>query len=121
MKFVHPNHSSPMKRRTIMTIQESSVMAASSGASADVWSEQSNVTDANGSKTSKGPALAAYNGKLYLAFRGENSSSLHVCSFDGSSWSAQTNLTDLNGAETDDSPALAVYENKLYAVYPGEG
>ncbi len=83
------------------------------------WSPQTNITDINGAKTSASPALAAFGNRLYLVYRGADSSNIWSCSFDGSTWSAQTNITDINGAKTSASPALAAFGNRLYLVYRG--
>jgi hypothetical protein len=104
-----------------MQPQESSAIATPAAAISETWSGQSRVTDANGAKTSKGPALAFYKGKLYMVYRSDDSSGeILYCTFDGSRWSAQINLSDQNQALTSQGPALAVFNNKLYLAFRGK-
>ena len=65
-----------------------------------------------------GPSLASFNGKLYSAWKGENSDQgIYYASYDGTKWSAQTNIA---GVGTSVGPALATFNSKLYAVWKGE-
>lgn len=90
------------------------------------WSAQSEITDESG-KNVKGPqtgaavGLAAFDKKLYMVYRGKDSSNMWACAFDGSKWEHdETDITAQNSAETSKSPALAVLDDKLYAIYRGQ-
>lgn len=85
-------------------------------------SSQTEITSANGAETSTAPALAAYNGYLYMAYLGWGASTtLYSCFFDGSTWHNQTNITTANGAQSGSAPALATYNNLLYMATRGWG
>lgn len=85
-------------------------------------SSQTEITSANGAETSTAPALAAYNGYLYMAYLGCGASTtLYSCFFDGSTWHNQTNITTANGAQSGSAPALATYNNLLYMATRGWG
>ena len=72
------------------------------------------------SKTSDGPAMAEYNGKLYLAYKGSGSNDLWYNVFDGTSWLADDLEISQNGrSQTSSRPALAVYGKQLYLAYRG--
>jgi hypothetical protein len=74
------------------------------------------------SQTDAGPALAAYNGKLYLAYKGAGSNDLWYNVFDGANWLATDLEISQNGrSQTDAGPALAVYNGLLYLAYKGAG
>jgi hypothetical protein len=69
-------------------------------------------------KTSKGPALAVYNGKLYAAYRSNSSNDLWYNVFDGTSWLTQDlKITQAGHTQSSEGPALAAYNGKLYLVY----
>ena len=53
------------------------------------WSAQTKIP---GFATSQAPAIAAFKGKLYLAWKGADDDTLRLASFDGHSWSAETQL-----------------------------
>ncbi|MBD8514068.1 hypothetical protein IFO68_15415 [Photobacterium sp. CAU 1568] len=85
------------------------------------WSQQTDITDDNGAKTQNSPALAAFNGRLYLAYQGSGSDSIYICSSaDGVNFGDQTKITSQNDAETDSQPALAAFNGRLYLAYRGE-
>jgi hypothetical protein len=68
--------------------------------------------------TNKGPALAEYGGKLYLAYRSSSSDELWYNVFDGTGWLLQDiKITQGGHTKTGDAPALAVYAGKLYMAY----
>ena len=74
------------------------------------------------SLTSEGPAMALYNGKLFLAYKGKDSDDLWYNTFDGHSWLANDLEITQNGHSlTSASPALAVYNGLLYLAYRGSG
>jgi hypothetical protein len=74
------------------------------------------------SQTDAGPALAAYNGNLYLAYKGAGSNDLWYNVFNGANWLATDLEISQNGrSQTDASPALAAYNGKLYLAYKGAG
>jgi len=81
------------------------------------WSPQTKVTEQNDARTLMTPALAPYQGRLYLVYHGLGGRDQHLlaCSSgDGYSWSDQTYISEINGARTWSSPAAA----ELH--YPGQ-
>jgi len=69
-------------------------------------------------KTSKGPALAMYNGRLYTAYKSANSTDLWYNVFDGTGWLVQDLKITQNGhTRTTEAPALAAFDNKLFLAY----
>ncbi|MBL8510145.1 MAG: exo-alpha-sialidase [Betaproteobacteria bacterium] len=93
-----------------------------STANGTTWGTQSSITDSNDAKTQSSPALAAFNGRLYLAYQGANSDNLYICSSsDGVNFGDQTEITKQNSAETTSQPALAAFNGRLYLAYRGTG
>jgi hypothetical protein len=94
-----------------------------SSSDGSTWGSQTNITDQNSAQTSSPPALATFNGQLYLAYRGwGTSTSLYSCSSsNGTSWSSQTNVTTQNNAQTTVTagPSLAGFNGLLYMGYEG--
>ena len=73
-----------------------------------------------------GPALAEYNGKLYMAYKGSGvDNRIWISTFDGNSWSAPKTIQDSSSVPptgaftTTSSPALAVLSDRLYMVWRG--
>jgi glycerophosphoryl diester phosphodiesterase len=63
------------------------------------------------------PALAAFNGKLYVAFQGVNvQNDLYVASSTGNSFPTATQYTNLQSSS---APALAAFNNKLFMAFRG--
>ncbi|HEX7152854.1 MAG TPA: hypothetical protein VF618_15300 [Thermoanaerobaculia bacterium] len=87
----------------------------------NAWSEQTDITSQNDAKSSDKPALAVYNGQLWMAYRGASSSTLYSAPFNGTSWQAQVDITSQNGAKSSYGPGLAAYGGKLWAAYRGDG
>lgn len=87
----------------------------------NAWSAQTDVTQANTAQTSSSPALAAFGGNVWMAYKGEGAETLYACSYDGAAWSAQTNITGQNDAQSSTGPALANYDNKLWMAFKGKG
>lgn len=90
------------------------------------WFGQTEITQegrrTTGPQTSERVGLAAFDKKLYMVYRGKDSSNMWSCSFDGSKWERnETSITEQNSAKTSKAPALAVLGKNLYAVYRGEG
>ena len=78
------------------------------------WAQQQLIPNV---ATAVGPSLAAYNGKLYAAWRGwANDERVFYASFDGVSWSPQALLP---GAGSSTGPALTAVGDSLYAVWKG--
>ncbi len=78
-----------------------------------------NVSLLNDAKSTLGPALAAWNDLVYMAFRDSETSSLWLCDFDGDTWSTPSKITDQNGAKTFNTPALAGFGSLLCMAYRG--
>ena len=67
--------------------------------------------------TSVGPRLAVFEGRLYLAWKGEYTDQrIWWTSFDGTSWAPQQRIP---GVSTSVGPALAVFNGLLYAAWKG--
>jgi hypothetical protein len=80
------------------------------------------ITQGGHSKTSAGPAMAEYNGKLYLAYKGSGSDDLWYNVFDGTSWLPNDlKITQGGHSKTSRRPALAVYGMQLYLAYRSGG
>jgi hypothetical protein len=74
------------------------------------------------SLTSEGPAMALFNGKLFLAYKGAGSNDLWFNTFDGANWLAtDLEITQNGHSKTDAGPALAVFNGKLFLAYKGAG
>jgi hypothetical protein len=73
-------------------------------------------------RTQSAPALASYNGLLYLVYRGP-SDNLFYISFDGHRWARSATKIVANPGQADprtqSAPALASYNGLLYLVYRG--
>ena len=73
-------------------------------------------------RTQSAPALASYNGLLYLVYRGA-SDNLFYISFDGHRWARSATKIVANPGQADprtqSAPALASYNGLLYLVYRG--
>ena len=69
-----------------------------------------------GQSTFNAPSLAAYNGKLYVTWRGATNNNIYIMeSQDGVHWYNGVAINDT----TIDTPTLAVYQNHLYIVWAG--
>ncbi len=84
------------------------------------WSGNMHIPGIKDPKTLTSPALAAYNGRLYLAYRGESATNLYWAWYDGSSWYGNQHIPGISDPKTATSPALCEYNGKLYMVYRGE-
>ena len=62
------------------------------------------------------PVLAAYNNRLYMAWKGQGNPGIWFSSFDGTNWAPQQEIT---GLATSVGPALAVYSDRLYMAWKG--
>ncbi|MET9694712.1 hypothetical protein ABZY81_41015 [Streptomyces sp. NPDC006514] len=70
-------------------------------------------------QSARGPALAAFGGRLHLVHRGGGSDlNLYHATFDGSSWSDDIQL---RAHQTASNPALAEYDGKLHLLHRGGG
>jgi hypothetical protein len=70
--------------------------------------------------TSDRPALAVYNGVLYLLYksRGTKSTDLYVSTFDGTSWRGNRKLDILEPKiHTHSGPGIATYQDDLYVFF----
>ena len=88
----------------------------SSSADGKHWKDQQQVPNVG---TSDNPALAAFNGKLYLVWKGSGDFHIWYADFDGSAnpWSGQARIA---GFDTSNGPALAAgFQNKLYMAWKG--
>jgi hypothetical protein len=67
--------------------------------------------------TTHGPALASYQGRVYMAWKGEEGDNTIYWSFyDGAKWQPQTPLP----AETDIGPAMVATDNAVFLVWKGK-
>src|SRR5262249_15343228 len=95
-------------------------ICSGSGSEKSGWSPCVNVTHLNHAASKAAPSLAAFNGRLYMAFLDDNpsKSDLWVCqSPDGKMWSMCTNITQQNHAASKAAPALAAFNGKLYMAF----
>jgi hypothetical protein len=84
------------------------------------FTTQTRVTDKNGARTSEAPGVAAWNGRVYAAYRADGSSRISMFNADGTNWSPQSVVTDANGAKTSTGPSLTVLGSRLYMSYRAE-
>ena len=78
------------------------------------WGRQRNLP---GVGTSFGPSLAAFNGRLYAAWKGiNNDPGIYWASFDGNSWGPQHIIP---GIGTSTGPSLCFFNSRLYAAWKG--
>ena len=76
------------------------------------------ITQNGHSKTDAGPALAVYNGKLFLAYKGSGSDDIWYNMFDGANWLAQDIEVTRDGhVKTGRGPALAAFAPFLFMAY----
>jgi hypothetical protein len=76
------------------------------------------ITQGGHTQTSEAPALAEYNGSLYLAYKSSGTNDLWYNVFDGTSWLPQDIKISQGGhTMTNKGPALAAYDGKLYLAY----
>jgi len=69
--------------------------------------------------SSVGPSLAAFNGKLYAAWKGMGSDETHrYSSFDGTNWAAQKQIPS---TWSNVGLSIAAYKGKLYTFWKGMG
>lgn len=78
------------------------------------WSRYYQINSEAGSPD--GPALAVFNGTLYLAYRSEDHQ-LYYMTFDGSYWSTYQHIS--SPASTGSAPALVVFQDRLFCVFRG--
>jgi len=79
------------------------------------WSYQQPVPNVG---TTDSPALAVFQNRVFLAWKGSSDQHIWWNSFDGSNWAGQQQVPN---AGTTDNPALAVFKDKLYLVWKGTG
>ncbi len=78
------------------------------------WGRQRNIP---GVGTSFGPSLAAFNGRLYAAWKGiNNDQGIYWASFDGNAWGPQHNIPAVG---TSTGPSLCFFNGHLYAAWKG--
>jgi Papain-like cysteine protease AvrRpt2 len=78
------------------------------------WGRQRNIP---GVGTSFGPSLAAFNGRLYAAWKGINSDQgIYWASFDGNAWGPQHIIPAIG---TSTGPSLCFFNGHLYAAWKG--
>jgi predicted MPP superfamily phosphohydrolase len=66
-------------------------------------------------QTDQGPALAAHNNRLYMAYVDATQKKLHLVQYDGNAWSAAGKGT--GSPKSSRTPALASGHGKLYMLY----
>lgn len=85
-----------------------------------VWQDFVNLADKIGANSANAPALAAYKGKLYMAYRGsEDDMDVWITTYENGTWSKIKNLNDEIGTQSTTFPSMAVFGGKLYLVYKG--
>lgn len=74
------------------------------------------VTHIAGQSSSSTPAIAAFNGSLYILYQDSNGFGLYTSrSTDGNDWQDTQQVAGMEGG----SPSLVVFEKKLWAVWHG--
>jgi hypothetical protein len=69
-------------------------------------------------RTSQSPALAEFNGQLYMAYRSSDDSDIWYNVFDGTQWLPEDiKITQDGHTRTSQSPALAEFNGQLYMAY----
>ncbi|MFF3981041.1 hypothetical protein [Streptomyces sp. NPDC001828] len=63
--------------------------------------------------------MAAYNGRLYAAFKNRTNYTLQFMVYEGYGWN--TLQADIPNVESWDTPALAAFQGKLHLVHRGKG
>jgi hypothetical protein len=82
----------------------------------DGWTAQERVADVG---TSARPALAEFDGRIWMVWKGaRDDSNIYYSRFDGSRWEAQEAVY---GIRTSAGPALAVVGNRLFMSWKGAG
>jgi hypothetical protein len=79
------------------------------------WSKQAKVP---GAQTSGDPALAAYDGRLYLLWAGDGDDKARYSAFNGTSWTKQATIP-ASLISSGGGGALAVYGTQLVATWAG--
>ena len=78
------------------------------------WGSQSRVNDVGSDSR---PALAQFNGKLYMVWKGvEGDSGIFWSTFNGAGWAPQRGI---RGVGTSDTPALVVFRDQLHMFWKG--
>jgi hypothetical protein len=87
--------------------------------STDTWSPEAEVPSAL-TNYRTGPALAVYDGDLYVAWQGQ-SGPIHIwySAFNGSTWTPQTEVPSAL-AHISSTPGLAAYDGDLYLSWTGQ-
>jgi hypothetical protein len=76
------------------------------------------VTKSGHTKTSAAPALAVYNGLLYMAYKSGGDDDIWYTVYKGESWSAgDSQITRYGSVYTGKAPALAGFGKLLYLIY----
>jgi hypothetical protein len=82
------------------------------------WSTPETVTGSWGSAlTNQAPAVAVYDGDLYLAWKGESTHEIWDSDYNGSSWASQQVVPQ---ALTNQGPALTTIGDDLYFAWKGK-
>lgn len=81
------------------------------------------VPDAAEMDNTTAPAVAVYNGYLYIAYKGGgwtmDPDSMYYDYFDGTNWNKNPFLLNVPDVVATTSPALAIYDSKLFLTYKG--
>lgn len=107
----HPTDASVLKKYNLW---------ACSSPNGNDWSPCTNITHANNALTKTRPALASFNGKVYMAFLDSDATKpdIWICSStDGVGWSQPINVTSQNHAASRGVPALAAFKGKLHLAF----
>lgn len=102
---------------TLVVVGTANAAGAATGFTALKWSSQAIVPS---SETSASPALAEYNGELYVAYKAKSSNNIYYAASTGSVWSSPKLVSGSWGeADTKAAPALVTYGSKLFAFWTG--
>lgn len=90
------------------------------------WTGNQEIADMPGGiepKSNYTPAIADYQGYLYMAYKGAHSNELYLTHFDGESWRGNQKISDMPGdidPKSTLAPAMAAYDDQLWLIYKGE-
>jgi len=101
--------------KTIQTLVLALFLSALAAHAAEIsWTGRTVIPDR---RTGAGPALAVFDGKLLMVYKGEKSPNLYQTDYDGRAWGGETRIPSIN---TRDTPALLVQGDTLHCIYVGE-
>jgi hypothetical protein len=87
------------------------------------WYGDKKISDLKGGispESNYNPGMAVFGAKLYLVYKGANSTALYTVTFDGDKWSGDSKIENQAGKispQSNYSPGAVQFKDKLYIVY----